>query len=166
MYDIFHFPHRTVLIPIFQQDNLVNQRVLQKQLKNYGFTVAVANHGGECLDQLRESRFWHENQQNPTRKKEPAFNLSVVLMDQEMPVMDGMKCTKTIREWEKDGLLVSHVPVIGVTANARVEQIQALLLAGMVSLCLMFCLQATILKLMNRMMSCPNHFVFRKLCPR
>jgi CheY-like chemotaxis protein len=53
-------------------------------------------------------------------------------MDQEMPVMDGMKATKMIREWEKNGLLVSHVPIIGVTANARVEQIQALLLAGMV----------------------------------
>jgi CheY-like chemotaxis protein len=51
-----------------------------------------------------------------------------------MPVMDGMKCTRMIREWEKQGLLVSHVPVIGVTANARVEQIQALLLAGMVLL--------------------------------
>jgi CheY-like chemotaxis protein len=59
-------------------------------------------------------------------------------MDQEMPVMDGLKCTKTIREWEKKGLLVSHVPVIGVTANARVEQIQALLLAGMVRFTLFF----------------------------
>jgi CheY-like chemotaxis protein len=49
-----------------------------------------------------------------------------------MPVMDGMKCTRTIREWEEKGLLVSHVPVIGVTANARIEQIQALLVAGMV----------------------------------
>ncbi|KAF2417442.1 hypothetical protein EJ08DRAFT_666488 [Tothia fuscella] len=108
------------------EDNLVNQRVLQKQLENHGFTVRVANHGGECLDQLRESAFWHLN-----KAKKSGKLLNVILMDQEMPVMDGLQCTKTIREWEKKKLLVEHVPIIGVTANARVEQIQALLLAGM-----------------------------------
>jgi PAS domain S-box-containing protein len=117
------------LTPSSPQDNLVNQRVLQKQLINYGFTVSVANHGGECLDHLRESAFWHENK----GRKEASTTLSVILMDQEMPVMDGLQCTKTIREWERANLLVDHVPIIGVTANARVEQIQALLMAGMVS---------------------------------
>lgn len=58
-------------------------------------------------------------------------SFSVVLMDQEMPVMDGLQCTKKIREWEKDGSLERHVPIIGVTANARAEQIQTLLVAGM-----------------------------------
>jgi CheY-like chemotaxis protein len=116
------------------EDNLVNQRVLEKQLKNLGFTCFVANHGGECLDRLRESRFWHENASaSPAEQKSmTALGLSVVLMDQEMPVMDGLKATKTIREWEKQGLLVAHVPIIGVTANARAEQIETLLLAGMV----------------------------------
>jgi CheY-like chemotaxis protein len=87
-------------------------------------------------------------------------------MDQEMPVMDGMKCTQTIRAWEKDGLLVSHVPVIGVTANARVEQIQALLLAGMVCLHLILIFQVSVIIFLNRMTSCPNLSEFRKSCPR
>jgi signal transduction histidine kinase len=117
------------------EDNLVNQRVLEKQLRNLGFTCFVANHGGECLDRLRESKFWHENASaSPAEQKEmTALGLSVVLMDQEMPIMDGLQATKTIREWEKQGLLVAHVPIIGVTANARAEQIETLMLAGMVS---------------------------------
>ena len=110
------------------EDNLVNQRVLQKQLKHLGFDVHVANHGGECLDQLRRSQFWHENQPSSGE----TLNIDVVLMDQEMPVMDGLAATKEIRTWEEQGKLVRHVPIIAVTANARVEQIQALLNAGMV----------------------------------
>jgi CheY-like chemotaxis protein len=117
---------RAAIAVLIVEDNLVNQKVLQKQLRNKGFHVEVANHGGECLDRLRESHFWSKHQDG---KREP---LSVILMDQEMPVMDGLECTKKIREWEKDGSLARHVPIIGVTANARAEQIQTLLVAGMV----------------------------------
>lgn len=46
--------------------------------------------------------------------------------------MDGLECTKRIREWEAEGQLAAHVPIIGVTANARAEQIHTLLVAGMV----------------------------------
>ena len=104
----------------------VNQRVLQKQLKNQGITVHVANHGGEALEKLRESQYWCKNGPD-------AVDLGVLLMDQEMPVMDGLQCTRRIREWEEGGLLRKHVPIIAVTANARSEQIAALLAAGMVS---------------------------------
>ena len=54
-------------------------------------------------------------------------------MDKEMPVMDGLQSTSAIREWERNGLLKGHIPIIAVTANARTEQIAALLEAGMVS---------------------------------
>ncbi|OJD35344.1 histidine kinase hhk13p [Diplodia corticola] len=114
----------TVLIV---EDNLVNQKVLQKQLKNQGFTVHVANHGGECLDQLRTSTHYAA----PLETSAPPLELSVVLMDQEMPVMDGLACTRTIRGWEENGKLIGHVPIIAVTANARAEQIAQLMAAGM-----------------------------------
>jgi CheY-like chemotaxis protein len=52
-------------------------------------------------------------------------------MDKEMPVMDGLQCTSQIREFEAQGLLKSHVPIIAVTANARSEQIATLFAAGM-----------------------------------
>ena len=108
------------------EDNLVNQRVLQRQLKNLGCVVHVANHGGEALDKLRQSTWWTE------RASDKPIELSVVLMDQEMPVMDGLTATRKIRELEHEGKFVRHVPIIAVTANARSEQVQTAMEAGMV----------------------------------
>lgn len=107
------------------EDNLVNQRVLQKQLRNLGFMTELANHGGEALEFLKTSRFWlgHE---------EDGVELSAILMDLEMPVMDGLTCARTIRNFEADGTIVKHVPIIAVTANARLEQIETAISTGMV----------------------------------
>ena len=107
------------------EDNLVNQKVLSKQLRNMGCIVHVANHGGECLDRLRESTFWKGNGRD-------GLEISVILMDQEMPVMDGLTCTEEIRKLEKKGDVISHVPIIAVTANARSEQIDMAMDVGMV----------------------------------
>ena len=130
------------------EDNLVNQRellvecitplllytgsnlylpgVLQKQLLNLGCTVRVANHGGECIEHLKDSRFWYGQENH-------GFQLSVILMDLEMPIMDGLTCAKRIRELQETGDIVRHVPIIAVTANARPEQIATAFDAGMVS---------------------------------
>ncbi|KAF2736533.1 hypothetical protein EJ04DRAFT_432740 [Polyplosphaeria fusca] len=113
--------HLKVLIV---EDNLVNQRVLQRQLSNHGITTYVANHGEEALVHLKNSRYWKGHSPD-------AADIGVVLMDKEMPVMDGLQCTSRIREWEKEGRLTCHVPIIAVTANARSEQIATLLDAGM-----------------------------------
>jgi CheY-like chemotaxis protein len=86
----------------------------------------VANHGGEALEKLKQSTFWKGHGPD-------AVELGVVLMDKEMPVMDGLECTSKIREFEAQNLLNRHVPIIAVTANARSEQIATLLAAGMVS---------------------------------
>ena len=117
---------KEVLKVLIVEDNLVNQRVLQKQLRNLGCVVHVANHGGECLDRLRDSTFWAGNEHD-------GLELSVVLMDLEMPVMDGLTCARKIRELEASGEVVRHVPIIAVTANARSEQIDTAIAAGMVS---------------------------------
>lgn len=109
------------------EDNLVNQRVLQQQLRNLGYTVYVSNHGEEALDRLKESTYWQGHEDD-------GLDLSVILMDLEMPVMDGLTCAREIRELQKSGKLVRHVPIIAVTANARIEQIDTALEAGMVSL--------------------------------
>ena len=109
------------------EDNLVNQKVLSKQLRNMGCVVHVANHGGECLDRLRDSTFWKGNERD-------GLEISVILMDQEMPIMDGLACTKEIRKLEERGDVTSHVPIIAVTANARSEQIDTAMGVGMVCL--------------------------------
>jgi CheY-like chemotaxis protein len=105
----------------------VNQRVLAKQLRKLGCIVAVAKHGVEALTHLESTKQWAALPTNETE-------LSVVLMDWEMPVMDGVSCVKRIRELQLDGSLNSHIPIIGTTANARATQIDQAMKAGMVSL--------------------------------
>lgn len=117
----------TKLKVLIVEDNLVNQRVLQKQLKNIGFITEVANHGGEALDILKTSRFWAGHEKD-------GVDLTLILMDLEMPVMDGLTCARKIRDYEANGTIVRHVPIIAVTANARLEQIETAIAAGMVSL--------------------------------
>ncbi|KAH8679832.1 hypothetical protein BGZ60DRAFT_481319 [Tricladium varicosporioides] len=106
------------------EDNLVNQKVLQKQLKNIGFITEVANHGGEALEILKASRFWTGNEKD-------GADLALILMDLEMPIMDGLTATRQIRDFEADSTIVKHVPIIAVTANARLEQIETAIAAGM-----------------------------------
>lgn len=49
------------------------------------------------------------------------------------PLVDGLTCTKKIRALEVDGTIIRHVPIIAVTANARLEQIETAIATGMVS---------------------------------
>lgn len=100
------------------------EKVLSKQLQKAGCTVYVANHGQEALDFLQHSQLWKDNSGG-----EP---VDVVLLDLEMPVMDGLTCARRIRELQDQGTLIRHVPLIAVTANARQEQIQTAMAAGMV----------------------------------
>jgi CheY-like chemotaxis protein len=108
------------------EDNLVNQRVLAKQLRNAGCVVYLANHGGEAIERVKESRFWKGREGD-------GLDIHVILMDLEMPVMDGTTAARRIREFQLAGDLVQHIPVIAVTANAREEQIKLTLDAGIVS---------------------------------
>jgi CheY-like chemotaxis protein len=108
------------------EDNLVNQKVLAKQLQKTGCIIHLANHGGEAIEHLASSRFW-------TGKEVSGIELDIILMDLEMPVMDGLTCTRKIRELQQSKHLVRHVPVIAVTANAREEQILTMREAGVVS---------------------------------
>ncbi|KAH7379750.1 putative histidine kinase M3YPp [Cadophora sp. MPI-SDFR-AT-0126] len=106
------------------EDNIVNQKVLSRQLQSAGCIVSVANHGREALSFLEKSRFWKGLEVT-------GVELSIVLMDLEMPIMDGLTCVKTIRQLQREGSIVGHVPVIAITANARSEQISTAKEAGM-----------------------------------
>ncbi|KAF1941111.1 hypothetical protein EJ02DRAFT_348488 [Clathrospora elynae] len=131
------------------EDNLVNQRVLAKQLRNLGCVVSVANHGREALEFLPKTTCWNYDHPDSNLlasrpvyhipSTEPIFvdedvppiELSLILMDWEMPIMNGLMAVAKIRELEKDGLLKGRVPVIGVTANVRQQQIDQAMKAGM-----------------------------------
>ena len=86
--------------------------------------VQVANHGLEAIEYLETTNRWYGN--------ETGKQLDVVLMDLEMPVMDGLTCARKIRQLQREGTIRQHVPLIAVTANARKEQIDSTIEAGMV----------------------------------
>lgn len=103
------------------EDNLINQKVLVGQLKKIGCTVNVANDGVEALAFLETTQFL----------KPDGLWLNVILMDLEMPNMDGLTCVREIRKMEDDGRISRHVPVIAVTANVRDEQVATARRLGM-----------------------------------
>ncbi|KAI7474511.1 histidine kinase [Hortaea werneckii] len=102
------------------EDNLINQKVMSQQLRRAGCVVHLANHGEECLSFLQKTTFC-----------ESATRLDIVLLDLEMPTMDGLTCIRHIRQRQAEGRISAHVPVIAVTANARSEQISVAIDAGM-----------------------------------
>ena len=106
------------------EDNLINQKVMAAQLRRLGCRVHVANHGQEALTFLATTKWY-------TKAPKPAVDLNVVLMDLEMPVMDGLTCVAEIRRLQKTGEIKGHVPVIAVTANARDAQQNEAIRLGM-----------------------------------
>ena len=123
------------------EDNLVNQKVLAKQLRNLGCVVSVANHGGEALEFLKKTSAWtgrSNKQAARLQQKKPENDtngspaeLSLILMDWEMPVMNGLTAVAKIRELERVGQLSGYIPIIGVTANVRQQQVQTAMDVGM-----------------------------------
>jgi len=79
------------------------------------------SNGQEALDFLLQSKMCSE--------EGPAVD--ICLMDIEMPVMDGLTATRNIRQYERDRIFSTHIPIIGVSANARAEQQQSMMNAGM-----------------------------------
>jgi len=95
------------------EDNEMNQQVATELLESAGAVVTVANHGGEAVKMLKEGG------------AEPRFD--VVLMDLQMPEMDGYTATKLLRAEAR----FQQLPIIAMTAHALVEERQRCLDAGM-----------------------------------
>jgi CheY-like chemotaxis protein len=114
------------------EDNIINQRVMSRQLRQLGCITYTANHGLEALSFLGRTQFYSDHGSSTEKSQIP---LSCILCDLEMPVMDGLTCIRKIRSMQRDRTLNSHVPVMAVTANARGEQVDVAIEAGMVSFC-------------------------------
>jgi CheY-like chemotaxis protein len=112
------------------EDNLLNQKVLAKQLRKAGCTVHVANHGGEAVDFILRAN-GAAPEYSPIGTQAAAAKVDCVLMDWEMPVLDGLAATRRLRELEHEGVVKERQLIIGTTANARGEQIQAAMQSGM-----------------------------------
>lgn len=78
------------------EDNIINQKVVAGMLKNLGYDFDVAENGQDCLDKLVNNKY------------------SLILMDCQMPVMDGYAATRAIREGDNS----NDILIVAMTANA------------------------------------------------
>ena len=93
------------------EDNVVNQKVAMRMLERAGHAVTIANNGKEALELVARKKF------------------DLVLMDCQMPEMDGMTATREIRMKEQDQ--GSHLPIIAMTAHALEGDREKCIAAGM-----------------------------------
>ncbi len=93
------------------EDNLINQKIVLLSLKKSVKTVDVANNGKEALDKFGSAKY------------------DLILMDVQMPIMNGIVATKKIRNIEKS--TNTHTPIIAITANALLGDKEECLAAGM-----------------------------------
>lgn len=93
------------------EDNLINQKIVILSLKKIVKNIEVANNGKEALDKFGTSKY------------------DIILMDIQMPIMNGYVTTKKIREIESS--TSSHTPIIAITANALLGDREECLAAGM-----------------------------------
>ncbi len=93
------------------EDNLINQKIVILSLKKLVKNIEIANNGKEALDKFGTSKY------------------DIILMDIQMPIMNGIVTTKKIREIESS--TNSHTPIIAITANALLGDREDCIAAGM-----------------------------------
>ncbi|KAI5779772.1 hypothetical protein EDC01DRAFT_711209 [Geopyxis carbonaria] len=113
------------------EDNNVNRMVLKKQLEAKNCLAYTAVDGKVAVDFVRKSSLGAGSDQD-------AKTIDICLMashsfcaDCEMPVMNGMEACQKIREMEASGELTGHLPILGVSANAREEKVEEMRASGM-----------------------------------
>ncbi len=94
------------------EDNLVNQKVVEKMLAATGMEIDLAEDGSKALERVRNTSY------------------DLILMDYQMPVMDGITATRKIRHLEQEEVR-SPVPIIALTANVLKQNEDKCLGAGM-----------------------------------
>lgn len=96
---------------LLAEDNPINQKVAVHLLQKKGHKVTVAENGQQVLDKLAQEEF------------------DIILMDVQMPIMNGFEVTQKIRELEKES--GKHIPIVAMTAHAMKGDREKCLEAGM-----------------------------------
>jgi len=99
---------------LLAEDNEMNQMIAVAILENAGFTIDIASNGAEAVEKMEQA---------------PAGTYDVILMDIQMPIMDGYEAAKRIRAMEDQKK--AEIPIVAVTANAFEEDRKIALEAGM-----------------------------------
>ncbi|MFH2057756.1 MAG: response regulator [Pseudomonadota bacterium] len=104
----------TTLNILLAEDNKMNQKVAANMLKKLGHEVTIAQNGEEAVNLYQAAHF------------------HLILMDGQMPVMDGLEATRAIRELENNFPAPKpHIPIIALTANAMKGDRELFLGSGM-----------------------------------
>ncbi|RLP54089.1 hybrid sensor histidine kinase/response regulator [Ketobacter nezhaii] len=102
--------HAAPLQVLVVEDNPVNQLVIKSLLTRHGYTIVTASNGAQALLELEQ------------------YAIDVVLMDCQMPIMDGFETTEKIRNMDHRH---AHLPIIAVTANGMSDDRHRCIQAGM-----------------------------------
>ena len=97
---------------LLAEDNPVNQEIALVMLETLGCSVTVAQNGREAVDQAQATPY------------------DLILMDCQMPELDGFEATRLIREWEQSNSR-SSIPIVALTAHATPGDREQCLAAGM-----------------------------------
>ncbi len=92
------------------EDNIINQKVIQGLLANSGMEIIIANDGQEALDILEKDE-----------------NFFIILMDSNMPILDGKEASKRIRQNPR----YNHIPIIAHSGDTATDDINIMIDAGM-----------------------------------
>jgi len=98
---------------LLAEDNVVNQKVAKRVLEKKGFHVTIAENGQVALEILEIWKF------------------DLILMDVQMPLMDGLKTTQIIRMKEVEQDKGCHIPIVAMTAHAMMGDREKCLNSGM-----------------------------------
>lgn len=95
------------------EDNSINQMVIRGLLQRYSIDPLIVSNGAQALEQVRTNAEFH-----------------LILMDWEMPILDGLSASKEIRQWEQ---LNSRIPsqIYALSAHALLDEIEQCKIAGM-----------------------------------
>jgi CheY-like chemotaxis protein len=108
MHNTQQTPRHNILLV---EDNQLNQMLVLAMLKTMPLSIDVAEDGEQALNRLQQKTY------------------DLILMDCQMPILDGLETTKIIRQNESNK--GTHTPIIAVTANTMIDDCQKCLDAGM-----------------------------------
>lgn len=98
---------------LLAEDNWINQRIATLTFAKMGISIKIASNGQVALDMYRENAY------------------DLIIMDLQMPVMDGMEATRQIRAFEQESNSAHRVYIVALTANVISDIKEECMLAGM-----------------------------------
>ena len=98
---------------LLAEDNRMNQRIALLKFGQMGISIDIASNGQQVFDMFRQNSY------------------DLILMDLQMPVMDGLEATRLIRAFEEETNPAKRVYIVALTANAIAERKEECIQAGM-----------------------------------